>query len=1157
MKSENLKNVYGKAMIKKIQFVILLLALSSNALFSQSASVVYPLTSSAAGAPVVTGQVSAGNESFSGMIINNYAGPNSSQRVTTTTGSWPGETGQFSERYIQFTVTPAQGMNFTLSTISMNLGAAGGGNMRANIRFSTDSTFGTSALLNPSPLVLPSGAFISPAPNFQVQHTVYDGETLYLRIYPWYTSASTGKYVCPQDVTIQGTTIAASVILIDVPSLPSFGTVVTGTNSAASSYTVSGSALTGDVTITAPQNFQISSDNNNFSGTVTLQQSGGVLSPALIYARFSPEAASGSAAGYITHQSANAGTKSVAVSGISVAQEPTQQPVISFGAVTGSSVQVNFNGGNGAKRIIAVRKDSAVNWIPADGTIIGGVSSNYLTAEDKGNGNKVIYNGSENSVTVTGLSSNVTYHFTAFEYNEGTGNSANYLTSPVSSGSQTTLAVPTITINPAELQFGNVGVNIYSAEKTYTISAATLSPASGTIIATAPSGYEISLTSASGFSSSLILPYQNGALSSTTVYVRFRPVALSSYQGEILHAGGSAPAQPVTVSGAGMIPNAQQNADIIVSQDGTGNFTTIQEAINSIPANNSTMKVILIKKGTYNEKIYISNSNITLVGEDRYETKIVYAELRSIWHSTSGGSDWGAATLNINNNVTNLSLANLTVYNNYGSLYGSTDHQFAIRGASADKIIIINCDIKADGGDTHSLWNAASGKSYHYNCYFEGYVDFVCPRGWSYITDSRFYQRSASASASIWHDGSSNQNAKFVIRNSRFEGVPNFALGRHHQEAQFFLLDNTFSSAMKNQPIFFAVSNPPITLQWGQRYYYYNNHRDSGDYTWHADNLDSAAGSPIPEQITAEWTFSTAPTAWNPEANFPQVLPYAEFPKPERRKTGVMRNNLNLTFVPGRRPVSYHIYFGTVNPPPFAASLTGHSYAPSGLEDTTTYYWRVDAVSAYDTIRGEVWSFTTGIDSTIPVELTSFKASVSGKKVTLEWTTATETNNRGFDIERKTENTGWQKISFVEGKGTTTNRSVYTYTDEVSSAAAQIIWYRLKQTDFDGTSVYLQEVKADLGKPGSYQLHQNYPNPFNPSTKIKFEIPETASEKNAVSLKIYDSLGREVATLLNEEKPAGYYEVDFAYGAQMASGVYFYQLRSNDFVQTRKMTLIR
>ncbi|MDP3830957.1 MAG: pectinesterase family protein, partial [Ignavibacteriaceae bacterium] len=597
-----------------------------------------------------------------------------------------------------------------------------------------------------------------------------------------------------------------------------------------------------------------------------------------------------------------------------------------------------------------------------------------------------------------------------------------------------------------------------------------------------------------------------------------------------------------------------QNVDVIVAQDGTGDFTTIQEAINSIPANNSVMKVILIKTGTYNEKIYISNSNITLVGEERENTKIIYAELRSNWHITSGGSDWGAATLNINSGVSNLVLANLTIYNNYGSLFGSTDHQFAIRGATADRIIIINCDIKADGGDTLSLWNVTSGKYYHYNCYFEGNVDFVCPRGWCYISDSKFYQRSASASASIWHDGSANQNSKFVIKNSRFDGVPNFALGRHHLDAQFYLIDNTFSFNMKNQPIFFAVSNPPNTLQWGQRYYYFNNFRDSINYTWYANNLDSALGSPVPHQITAEWTFSTAPTTWNPEANFPVVLPNAEFPKPERNQTEVSKTGLALTWITGRRATSYNVYFGNSNPPQFIGNQTETYFSPSNLSDTTQYFWRINAVTPYDTIQGEVWSFTTSNENVVPVELESFGASRVNGKVKLEWISKSEKNNYGFEIEKNVNESSWIKIGFVEGKGTSTQKSNYYFIDESLINSNKVIKYRLKQIDFNGTFEYSKEALIDAGKPCSYNLYQNFPNPFNPETNIKYEI----MNNQFVTLKIYDSLGQEVKTLINEEHEAGYYTQQFSiHDVGTSSGVYFYRLIAGDFINTKTMTLIK
>ena len=298
--------------------------------------------------------------------------------------------------------------------------------------------------------------------------------------------------------------------------------------------------------------------------------------------------------------------------------------------------------------------------------------------------------------------------------------------------------------------------------------------------------------------------------------------------------------------------------DFIVAKDGSGNFTTIQEALNAIPPNPERMYTIFIKNGIYNEKIFIEKNFISLIGEDRDSTRIVFAELRKNWLKDHP-DDYGSAVVNIKEGVTNLSIVNLTVYNNYGSLYNDHDHQFAIRGGGT-RIILFNCNIVADGGDTLSLWNTADGMYFHKNCYFEGYVDFVCPRGFCLIEDSKFYGHNLSAS--IWHDGSKNKEQKFVIINSYFDGVPGFPLGRFHRDAQFFLINCRFSKNMADKPIYFAQSNPPRILQWGtDRIYFYNCHRDGTDYRWYSDNLNEAEGSPEVSDINANWVFKGL---WNP-----------------------------------------------------------------------------------------------------------------------------------------------------------------------------------------------------------------------------------------------------------------------------------------------------
>ena len=151
---------------------------------------------------------------------------------------------------------------------------------------------------------------------------------------------------------------------------------------------------------------------------------------------------------------------------------------------------------------------------------------------------------------------------------------------------------------------------------------------------------------------------------------------------------------------------AKDKVDIIVAQDGSGQFTKIQDAINSVPAENNQNVLILIRNGVYHEKLFITKSFITLVGEDRDSTRIIYAQLRSQINRTplDMNWDWGTAVINIDTSVTDFILANLTVHNNYGSLHHDEGHQFAIRGGGT-RILILNCNVLADGGDTLSLWN--------------------------------------------------------------------------------------------------------------------------------------------------------------------------------------------------------------------------------------------------------------------------------------------------------------------------------------------------------------------------------------------------------------------------------------------------------------------
>ncbi|OGU77027.1 MAG: hypothetical protein A2V93_12195 [Ignavibacteria bacterium RBG_16_34_14] len=190
----------------------------------------------------------------------------------------------------------------------------------------------------------------------------------------------------------------------------------------------------------------------------------------------------------------------------------------------------------------------------------------------------------------------------------------------------------------------------------------------------------------------------------------------------------------------------------------------------------------------------------------------------------------------------------------------------------------------------------------------------------------------------------------------------------------------------------------------------------------------------------------------------------------------------------------------------------------------------------------------------IPVELASFNASVSEGQVVLNWLTATETNNQGFQVQRKS-NSEYQTISFIDGYGTTTNPQNYSFVD--NNLQPGHYTYRLKQIDFDGTFEYSNEVEVDFKVPTDFSLSQNYPNPFNPSTKISFTLP---IESN-VTLKIFNLLGEEVINLLNGTVNAGYHNVNFD-ASNLNSGIYFYQIEAqgNDgssFSEVKKMILAK
>jgi hypothetical protein len=253
--------------------------------------------------------------------------------------------------------------------------------------------------------------------------------------------------------------------------------------------------------------------------------------------------------------------------------------------------------------------------------------------------------------------------------------------------------------------------------------------------------------------------------------------------------------------------------------------------------------------------------------------------------------------------------------------------------------------------------------------------------------------------------------------------------------------------------------------------------------------------------------------------------------------------------------------------PNFTINL-GRYRVPNGIWTKWTHTFTISgtirfAIQYYHTNGGVSGSYSDywGLDllqvtsGVVPVELTSFTANANNDLVSLNWSTATETNNKGFEVQRKVVGGGFNSIAFLEGKGTTTQTQNYSYSD--NGLTPGVYSYRLKQVDFDGTTEYSKVVEVEIAAPVEFSLAQNYPNPFNPSTAINFSL----AIDSKVSLKIFNILGQEVTTLLSKNLNAGNHKVNFD-ASSLNSGVYLYKIEAqgvdgSNYSSIKKMILTK
>lgn len=314
---------------------------------------------------------------------------------------------------------------------------------------------------------------------------------------------------------------------------------------------------------------------------------------------------------------------------------------------------------------------------------------------------------------------------------------------------------------------------------------------------------------------------------------------------------------------------------IIVAKNGKADFNSIQAAINSLSDSAVEARIIYIKSGIYDEKIYIEKHNIILEGESREGVIITQSIARDEWRCLHN-DDWGVATMNIDGN--DITLKNITIRNSFGFDFKEEvtincpqdtiakekklrkdGHQMALRTMHGTRLKAINCHFLAFGGDTVSPWSVENGMFYFKDCVMEGGVDFYCPRGWAYAENCKFITHTGPAA--IWHDGSKYEDSKTVLKNCTFEGYDGFKLGRFHRDAQFYLINCVFAYNMANEDIYLVKTSNII--KWGRRVYYYNCHRKTGDdFEWHKNNINQRSLNIDPSTINATWVFKDR---WKPE----------------------------------------------------------------------------------------------------------------------------------------------------------------------------------------------------------------------------------------------------------------------------------------------------
>ncbi|NIT60107.1 MAG: T9SS type A sorting domain-containing protein [Aliifodinibius sp.] len=245
---------------------------------------------------------------------------------------------------------------------------------------------------------------------------------------------------------------------------------------------------------------------------------------------------------------------------------------------------------------------------------------------------------------------------------------------------------------------------------------------------------------------------------------------------------------------------------------------------------------------------------------------------------------------------------------------------------------------------------------------------------------------------------------------------------------------------------------------------------------------------------------------------------------------------------------SSFILINTVNHP-------DSTYIDQAVQFGSQYYYVATAVDVFGNESGFSNMVDTTLNAAVPVELSSFSVHLNDNDAILEWSTETETNNFGFEVQRSQDGEIFTKVGFVKGNGTTVVPKHYEFIDRYLTIGTY--YYRLKQIDFNGDYKFSNTIKITGGIPREFRLEQNFPNPFNPLTTISYSLPKGSH----VELTIYNINGEVIYKLVDKFQEAGQYTVKWnsidQAGKKVSSGTYYYKIKALNSALFRKMMLIK